>query len=84
MTNLSSLNDRGFSAFCFNPLSSYNAQYLPIDIVDLYTDVKWFFPKLKQGQILAVPIETGSKPKCVYFANEINKQNEVVDIGQAW
>ena len=84
MTNLSSLNDRGFSAFCFNPLSSYSAAYLPIDIVDLYTDVKWFFPKLKQGQILAVPIETGSKPKCVYFANEINKQNEVVDIGQAW
>ena len=84
MTNLSSLNDRGFSAFSFNPLSSYSADYLPIDIVDLYTDVKWFFPKLKQGQILAVPLETGSKPKCVYFAKEINKQNEIVSIDKAW
>ena len=84
MTNLSSLNDRGFSAFSFNPLSSYTAQYLPINIVDLYTDVKWFFPKLKQGQILAVPLESGSKPRCAYFAKEINKQNEIVSIDKAW
>ena len=84
LTNLRSLNDRGFSAFSFNPLSSYSADYLPIDIVDLYTDVKWFFPKLKQGQILAVPLETGSKPRCVYFAKEINKQNEIVSIDKAW
>ena len=84
MTNLSSLNDRGFSAFSFNPLSSFMHEYLPIEIIDLYTDVKWYFPKLKQGQILAVPIETGHKPKCVYFAKEINKQNEIVDIRKAW
>lgn len=84
MINLSSLNERGFNAFSFNPLSSYKADYLPIDIVDLYSDVKWFFPKLKQGQILAIPIETKSGPRCVYCAKEINKQNEIVDISQAW
>jgi hypothetical protein len=84
MTNLSSLNDRGFKAFSFNPISGFIADYLPIDIVDLYTDVKWFFPKLKQGQILAIPIQVGDKPKCVYCAKEINKQNEVVDITKAF
>jgi hypothetical protein len=83
MTNLSSLNDRGFKAFSFNPISSFLAEYLPIDIVDLYTDVKWFFPKIKQGQILAIPIETGPKPRCIYCAKEINKQNEIVDISKA-
>ena len=84
MANLSSLNDRGFKAFSFNPISGFIADYLPIDIVDLYTDVKWFFPKLKQGQILAIPIQVGNKPKCVYCAKEINKQNEVVDITKAF
>lgn len=84
MLNISSLNDRGFSAFSFNPLSSYRADYLPINIVDLYSDVKWYFPKLKQGQILAIPIETCAGPRCVYCAKEINKQNEIVDITKAW
>jgi len=40
--------------------------------------------KLKQGQILAIPLELGEKPKVVYAAKEINKQNEVVDITRAW
>jgi hypothetical protein len=84
MLNLSSLNDRGFNAFSFNPISDFRHDYLPIEIVDIYTDVKWFFPKLKQGQILAIPIETGEKPKVVYCAKEINKQNEIVDISKAW
>tara|TARA_A100000164_G_C21886333_1_gene762953 strand:- start:868 stop:1368 length:501 start_codon:yes stop_codon:yes gene_type:complete len=84
MINLSSLNDRGFNAFSFNPLSSYKADYLPVNITDLYIDVKWFFPKLKQGQILAIPINVGEKPMCIYCAKEINRQNEVVDITKAW
>ena len=84
LIDVSSLNERGFKAFSFNPLTSYMPEYLPIDIVDLYSDVKWFFPKLKQGQILAIPLELGEKPKVVYAAKEINKQNEVVDITKAW
>ena len=84
MLNLSSLNERGFNAFSFNPLSSFSPEYLPISITDLYTDVKWYFPKLKQGQILAIPLELGEKPTVIYCAKEINKQNEVVDITKAW
>ena len=84
MIDVSSLNERGFKAFSFNPISSYMPEYLPISMIDLYSDVKWFFPKLKQGQILAIPLELGEKPKVVYAAKEINKQNEVVDITKAW
>ena len=36
---LTKLNDRGFEAFTFNPLSSFRAQFMPIDIVDVYQDV---------------------------------------------
>lgn len=84
MLNLSSLNDRGFNAFGFNPLSDNMHHYYPINIVDLYSDVKWYFPKLKQGQILAIPLELGEKPRCIYAAKEINRQNEIVDISKAW
>ena len=85
MLNFSSLNDRGFDSFVFNPLGDFRHEYLPLNIVDIYSDVKWFFPKLKQGQILAIPIETGvENPRCVYCAKEINKQNEIVSIDKAW
>ena len=85
MLNFSSLNDRGFDAFVFNPLGDFRHNYLPVNIVDIYSDVKWFFPKLKQGQILAIPIETDvENPRCVFCAKEINKQNEIVSIDKAW
>ena len=34
---ITSLNDRGFDAFTFNPLSSSKPDFLPIDVVDIYT-----------------------------------------------
>lgn len=81
---LSRLNDRNFKAFAFNPLSSSMADFDEIEIIDVYADVKWYFPKLKPGQLLAVPLETGPKPKCAFFVKEISRQSEIVDITKAW
>ena len=82
--SLTSLNDRGFKAFAFNPLSGFSPKYLPIEIVDAYQDVKWYFPKLKTGQMLCVPLTSQPKPLCVYFVKDISRQSEVVDIGKVW
>ena len=76
---LTSINDRGFSVFCFNPLTSFRPEFMPVEIVDIYQDVKWYFPKLKPGQMLAVPIESGDKPLCAYFVKDISRQSEIVD-----
>jgi hypothetical protein len=82
---LTSINDRGFSAFCFNPISSYRPEFHPVEIVDIYQDVKWYFPKLKPGQMLAVPIQTDSEnPLCAYFVKDISRVSEIVDFGKAW
>ena len=82
---LTSINDRGFSAFCFNPISSFKPTFGQIEIVDIYQDVKWYFPKLKPGQLLAVPLEAGvEKPLCAYFVKDISRQSEVVDFGKAF
>jgi len=81
---LSSLNDRGFHAFQFNPLTSHSPTFLPIEIVDIYTDVTWYAPRLRNGQFLAVPIDDGPKPRCVYFVKEISRNCETVDYSQAF
>lgn len=81
---LSSLNDRGFSVFEFNPLSSFSPSFLPIEIVDIYHDVTWYAPRLRNGQFLCVPLEDGPKPKCAYFVKEISRNCEIVDYSQVF
>jgi len=81
---LSSLNDRGFNAFQFNPLSSFAPSFLPIEIVDIYPDVTWYAPRLRNGQFLAVPIDDSPKPRCVYFVKEVSRNCEIVDYSQVF
>ena len=75
---LTSINDRGFKAFQFNPLTDFRPTFVEIEIVDVYQDVAWFSPKLKNGQILCVPIEDGPKPQCVYSVKDISRSCELV------
>ena len=79
---LTSLNDRGFEAFLFNPLSGFKAEFADIKIVNFYQDIKWYFPKVKNGQLLTVPIIGGDKTLCAYFVKEISIQSEVIEYSQ--
>ena len=79
---LTSLNDRGFEAFCFNPLSSFRIEFKPIEIINFYNDVKWYFPKMKNGQLLSVPTNDNQKPNCCYFVKEISRQSELIDLSK--
>lgn len=81
---LTHLNDRGFKTFCFNPLSSFRPEFYNISITNIYTEVKWYFPKIKQNQLLTTPLTTGDNPICAYFVKEINRQNEIIDYTKAW
>lgn len=77
---LTSLNDRGFEALIYNPLSSFRLEFRKIEIVNFYNDVKWYFPKMKNGQLLSVPIHDGEKPNCAYFVKEISRQSEIIQL----
>lgn len=81
---LTSINDRGFKAFQFNPLSSFNPSFLDIEILDIYQEVKWYAPKLKNGQFLCVPLSNGPEPQCVYFVKDISRNCEVVNYKHAF
>jgi len=75
---LTSLNDRGFEALIYNPLSAHRLDFKPAEIVNFYNDVKWYFPKMKNGQLLATPLQFGKNPECAYFVKEVPRQNEII------
>ena len=84
MLPLTSINDRGFKAFQFNPLTSFRPDFPDVEIVDVYHEVSWYAPKLKNGQMLAVPLNDSKNPPCAYFVKDISRNCEVVDYNGAW
>lgn len=84
VVSLMSLNDRGFSAFSFNPISGFRPEYLLVSMINVFTDVKWYAPKLKFGHLLVVPLREGPNPPCALFVKEANKIPEVLDLSEIW
>ena len=81
MVPLTSLNDRGFEVLTSNPLAEYMIKSAEPKVVNVFQDVKWYLPKLKHGHILAVPVNDGPKPPCVYFEKDINQIPDELLIG---
>ena len=77
---LTQLNDRGFHAMTFNPLEHMVPVSYEINILNIYADVKWYFLKLKNGNILVMPLETNNIPACVLFVKEGNKIPDPLDM----
>ena len=81
---LTSISERGFETLTVNPMTSFRPVFEKIDIVDVYPEVKWYFPKLKAGHLLAVPLTEGGNPECVFFAREISRTQQIVKIDGLW
>ena len=79
---LTSIGDRGFEAFLFNPLASFKPDFTPVKVINYYNDVKWYFPKVRNGQLLSVPVEDKTTPLCAYFIKDVTRQTEVVKYGE--
>ena len=79
---LTSINDRGFEAFIFNPLKSYKPDFGDLKVTNFYNDVKWHVPKTKNGQLLSVPITEGENPLCAFFIKDVSRQIETIDYGE--
>lgn len=78
---LTSLNDRGFYTMAYNPLRHMVPRPQELSITNVYTEVKWFFPKLRHGDILVVPLEDTPYPNCALFVKETSKLPDVIDMG---
>ena len=72
---ITSLYDWWFNSFSFNPISGFKREFYPLNIEYIYQEFKWYFPKLKSGQLLSVPLTCVSNPECVYFEKVISLQS---------
>ena len=79
---ITSLNNRGFLTVTFNPLGKKMVEPVEIKITNIYQDVKWFFPKLKNGHMLVVPLSDKPNARCVMFVKEINKLPAQIDVAE--
>lgn len=77
-----SLNDRGFKTLVFNPLTYTVPGLHEIEVVNVFTDIKWHFPKLKNGHVLAVPLHNGDNPQCALFVKDAGKIPTDIDISE--
>jgi hypothetical protein len=53
---------------------------MPVEIINIYQDVRWYFPKMKNGQLLTVPLHDGYNPPCAFFVKEVSRQSEVLQL----
>ena len=74
-------NGRDFKAFVFNPIAGFRSEYVPIEITNIYQEVKWNVPSLQPTHMLAVPLRGGKNPPCAFFTESKNKLPEVIDLG---
>ena len=77
---LTSIHERGFEAFVYNPISSFRHSYMPIEIINVYNDVQWYFPRARQNQLITTPLIDKRNPHCAFFGSGITKSNELIDI----
>lgn len=77
---IKSINDREFDALCVNPISGFTPSFLPITVTDIYQEINWFTPKLKNGHFLVVPLEETDEPLCALFIKEFKKVPDQLDI----
>ena len=81
---ITSLNDRGFHAFTFNPITGFLPQFQNVEITNVFQEVKWHFPKLKFGHFLAVPLGDEEGSNCAFFVKETSKVPDILDTYHLW
>jgi hypothetical protein len=77
---LTSLNDRGFDALVFNPVSDFRIEFQKIEIINFYNDIKWYFPKIKVGHLLTTPLQMKHRPNCAFFVKEVSRHSEMIHL----
>jgi hypothetical protein len=77
---LTSLNDRSFHAFCFNPITDSMPTYQEVNVVNIYSEVEWFFPRVRSNHLLTTPVNTNDNPPCAYFIKDINRNTDTVNL----
>ena len=77
--SITSIHNRSFEAFLYNPITSFRPDFAPVEIINIYTNIKWYFPKLNNNQLLTFPLTSDPDSPCVFIAPEVTKTSEVIN-----
>lgn len=77
--SVTSIHNRNFEAFLYNPVTSFRPEFGEVEMVNIYNNVQWYFPKLRNNQLLTFPLHTGSDSLCIFITPEISKTCETVN-----
>jgi len=80
--SLTKLDERGLHTLVYNPFKHMFPVPAEVNVVNVFAEVKWYFPKLKNGHVLVVPIEEGDTPKCVLFVKDLSKLPDSIDVAE--
>lgn len=80
--SVKSINDRNFKFFTFNPISGFIYTFEKVDVLNIFYNKKWTFPKIKQNTALAYPLYDNENPQCIFITSECNKNNQIIDFSQ--
>lgn len=69
------------TCFSINPITSYIPKWMSIKAINMYPNIEWISPKLKNHHYLVYPLSEGSSPNCIIVCPETNKVNVSLDIG---
>ena len=70
---LTSIADRGFQHLFLIPLDGFKADFYEVNVVNFYNDVKWYFPKIKNNQLLSDLLTDNKSPRlCVFCKRHLD------------
>lgn len=76
---ITSVYKRHFEAFSYNPINGFRPHFKKIELVNIFNDIKWYFPKIKNNQILSFPLTETDAPLCIFICNDISKTSEKIN-----
>lgn len=74
------LRDRPFTAFIMNPITGFMPDFGEIIHMNELPVISWHMPMLKNGHILAVPLENKKNPACIFCLHDTHRISESLDI----
>ena len=70
LVQVSDLNDRGFCTLVYNPYVPSIPSLCEVSVVNVFSEVRWFFPKVANNSLLVVPVDNCTAPPCVLLASD--------------
>ena len=77
---VSSIQSQEFDIFVYNPLTSFRHEYLQGVQIGYTTVLDWVTPRIGDGQMITVPIESCDNPRCIFISPFCDESHDQIDI----